>query len=316
MRYLMKSTNRRSLFIARVCLLLIGCLSVTFPALTQAQNPGPASVCPPELCIPITVKRVAKVLPGAGNKVVVTPVGEKTQPDPPQSVSASTPPPQPGPPAPPNPSPPVNERLYERVFVLGNSITSITITPADQPKFGWTGSWGMAASAANKDYYSLLSEKLLARSPATIINTVSGGGFELAFDTYDYDKSLWEHIANKPDLIVVRIGENINDASVLATNKTRTFETAYNQLLDYLVSKGAPNVKIVCTTSFWNHPNANAVIRRVAGQRGYGVADLSILAGRSDYMATQFEAINPAVAAHPNDAGMARIAEIIWDQLK
>jgi len=311
MRDLIKLVHQRFVFIARVGVLLIGCLTVPFPALSQAQTIGPVSLCPPGLCIPITMQRVSKVVVGAVNLPNVPPAGEKIQPDPPKSVSTSAPPPQP-----PSPSPPPNERMYERVFVLGNSITSITITPADQPKFGWTGNWGMAASAANKDYYNLLSAKLLARSPATIINTVSGGGFELAFDTYDYDKSLWEHVANKPDLIVVRIGENINDASVLETNKSRSFETAYNQLLDYLVSKGAPNVKIVCTTSFWNHPNANAVIRRVAGQRGYGVADLSVLAGRPECMATQFEVINPAVAAHPNDAGMARIAEIIWDQLK
>lgn len=309
MRYLIKLIYQHSISFARVGVLLIGCLAVTFPVLTQAQNTGPVPLCPPDLCIPITVKRLSTV--SVVSPPIAPPTDEKVQPDPPKSVSTSTPPPQPT-----SPLPPTGERGYERVFVLGNSITSITITPADQPKFGWTGNWGMAASAANKDYYNLLSARLLARSPATIINTVSGGGFELAFDTYDYDKSLWEHVANRPDLIVVRIGENINDPSVLATNKARTFETAYNQLLDYLVSKGAPNVKIVCSTSFWNHPNANAVIRRVAGQRGYGVADLSVLAGRPEYMAAQFEAISPAVAAHPNDAGMARIAEIIWDQVK
>jgi lysophospholipase L1-like esterase len=78
------------------------------------------------------------------------------------------------------------------------------------------------------------------------------------------------------------------------------------------LSAGRP-LQIVCTTSVWNRPRTDAVLRRVAAEKRIPLVDLSSLVGQNQYFAAQYE--NPGVAAHPNDAGMQRIADLLWEKI-
>ena len=201
---------------------------------------------------------------------------------------------------------------FRRTFVLGNSITAISAVPS----IGWFGNWGMAASAADKDYLHLLTNRLKERNPDVKIQAIAGSGFERTWWTYQLASSLDEHLTfppdqQGPDLIIVRLGENIDDALVQDQN----LEAYFGQLLDHLKKFSTGPVKIVVTTTFWQgQDRANGVFRKVAAVKGYSVADLNTLATNPAYRATQFA--DPGLAQHPNDLGMQRIAELIWEQIK
>ncbi|MFZ4647896.1 MAG: GDSL-type esterase/lipase family protein, partial [Gemmataceae bacterium] len=202
---------------------------------------------------------------------------------------------------------------FNRLFVLGNSIMLNSPVPA----LGWYNTNGMAASSLQNDFVHILERNLMTLNPNVQMKLIAGGGFERNFWAFDYNTSLDEHLNGyAPDLIIVRIGENIHDTE--AANPSRDFKARYRQLLDKL-TQFSGRAKVVCTTSFWNHPQASAMIREVAAERGYPVADLyTVLYNRPDR--DQFRAVNeytdPGVGAHPNDRGMAEIARLIWEKIQ
>ena len=199
-------------------------------------------------------------------------------------------------------------RLYfERMLVIGNSI----MFSPPLPDLGWHNSNGMAASAPEKDFVHLLTADLETLDKSLIVKLQDGGNFEQNFGATDYssDEFLPLIRAFKPDLIVVRIGENMNESRVPLFN----LESQYRTLLEKLASVNQPS-KIVCTTSVWYHPQADAVIRKVAAEKEYSLVDLSCMVGQSQYFASQYT--HPGVAAHPNDAGMQRIADLIWEKIQ
>jgi len=202
---------------------------------------------------------------------------------------------------------------FRRLFVLGNSIMQNSPVPG----LGWFNNHGMAASSLQTDFVHSIERNLLALNPLVEMKLISGGGFERNFWTFDYNTSLDEHLSGyAPDLIIVRIGENINDAE--AANPSRDFKARYRQLLDKL-TQFSGRAKVVCTTSFWNQPQASAMIREVAAERGYPVADLySVLYNRPDrdLFRAVTEYTDVSVGMHPNDRGMAEISRLIWEKIR
>lgn len=194
---------------------------------------------------------------------------------------------------------------YERVLIIGNSIMS----HAPAPSKGWLNFNGMAASAPEKDFVHVLTRQLQALNPGVVITLQSGGTFERQFWQYDLSE-FDDALRNKPDLIIVRIAENVDQDLGVVHN----FEKHYRTMLDYLAARAAPTRKIVCSTSFWNQPRTDAVIQKVGAEKGYPVACLCGLVGWSQYMATEYK--DPDVAMHPNDRGMAEIARLLWEKIQ
>ncbi|WP_227699082.1 SGNH/GDSL hydrolase family protein [Spirosoma radiotolerans] len=196
---------------------------------------------------------------------------------------------------------------FERMLVIGNSI----MNHGPAPDLGWFNNNGMAASAPEKDFVHLLTGRLRAFYPTMTVTLQSGGNFERQFGTTDYSFDEFKESLQQvqPDLILVRLGENIDDSQV----PKRGFETQLSQLLDGLANYGQP-VRVVCTTSVWQQPQADAIIRKVTTEKGHALVDLSCMVGQSQYFASQYT--NLGVAAHPNDTGMQRIADLIWEKLK
>lgn len=196
--------------------------------------------------------------------------------------------------------------LFERVLIIGNSITH----HPPKPEIGWTGDWGMAASAPEKDYFHLLSQQLKSLNPTISIQQINGVPFESEFWKFDFNQ--WKDAANvKPDLLILRFAENVNNSSVDAYN----FEQAYLALIDYF-QKASPTMKVLCTNSFWEGQyRANEVIKKVAKQRRLALANLNVLwTDRANAAWGLFQKSD--VAAHPSDKGMKNIADIIYQQIE
>ena len=100
----------------------------------------------------------------------------------------------------------VGQLRVGKILFLGNSIT--LHGPAQD--IGWSGNWGMAASAAEKDYVHLLIARLkdaAGGQPQVMVKNVAD--FEREFATYDVAAGLRDAIDFQADVIVIAIGENV-----------------------------------------------------------------------------------------------------------
>jgi hypothetical protein len=196
---------------------------------------------------------------------------------------------------------------FERMLIIGNSI----MNHGPVPDLGWFNNNGMAASAPEKDFVHLLTGRLQAIYSPITVKLQSGGDFERQYGTAEYNLNEFNETLQtfKPDLILVRIGENIDQSQVTK----RDFDAQYRQFLDRLANYGQP-VRIVCTTSVWDQPQSDRIIRKVTTEKGHALVDLGCMVGQGQYFASQYA--NSGVAAHPNDTGMQRIADLIWAKIQ
>ena len=187
---------------------------------------------------------------------------------------------------------------YQRVEIIGNSITG----HGPAPELGWTGDWGMAASAAENDYVHIITRKLQKLNPLVEIKVIQAVDFEQSFWKYDFTK-LKSYADFQPDLVIMRIAENTN------LDYINSYENSYDQYITQLTSK--TTAKVICTTSFWSsHEEVSNRIRNVAGKKGYIIADLKPYSTDKSYTAYKSFS-NVAVGIHPSDKGMLAIADCI-----
>ncbi|WP_215226533.1 SGNH/GDSL hydrolase family protein [Echinicola shivajiensis] len=195
------------------------------------------------------------------------------------------------------------EDPLSRVLIIGNSITYHP--PA--PEIGWENGWGMAASAADKDYFSVLSNFLLTLNPEMEIVRENVYPFERFFETLDFTD--YEYLkAVKPELLIIRLGENVDIAEVEGYNFGRSIVDFAN----YLSDNG--KTKVLITTTFWENPVINSQIEWVADNQGWTLVDITHLSANDENMALgEYEV--EGVARHPSDKGMEAIAKMIWDYI-
>ena len=191
-----------------------------------------------------------------------------------------------------------------RVVFIGNSIT----LHGKAPQIGWTNEWGMAASAAEKDYVHLVTkgiERRAGRKAAVMVKNLYA--FECDYRGYDFS-DIDDLVAFNPDYLVVAIGENVRD---LTTEDDRlAYRVAFKKLLSRFVHDGRrPNA--VVRGVFWANPAKD-------GQMSSAAADMSMAFVRTDFCNTETMAgtnrfAHAGVAAHPGDVGMRRIADVILE---
>ena len=191
-----------------------------------------------------------------------------------------------------------NENAPVKILVVGNSIT----LHAPKPEIGWHYSWGMAASAEEKDYVHVLFSKLKAAGKDVFMRVHQMAYWERNFLTENIEALYAEDHAFDPDILVFRLGENVPDAAI------PHFKAAMERLIHYI----CPNGKVVYTTTFFkNHP-LDAAIRETAKARGENVAEIGY--ETRDWMAIGlFE--HDGVQIHPGDLGMQVIADRIYEQM-
>ena len=187
------------------------------------------------------------------------------------------------------------------VLVLGNSITYT----AANPSAGWFGSWGMAASAADSDYVHLLTAHFKAQNKANTLVAVNEIEFEYNFDTYDFDTNLKSYRDAKPDIIILRIGEDVTRVadSVL-------FEKRYVDLLNYLKVNN-PKVKILAAGSVWKDRD---LPNRVMAKYSDYISLVSLANDNSNFAYGLFD--NVGIQAHPSNKVMKSISDQLWTALQ
>lgn len=187
------------------------------------------------------------------------------------------------------------------ILAIGDSITR----HGPSAELGWTGDWGMAASAREKDWAHLLQAQVTAHqggtAPTLLLDAAGGGRIR------DKLANLAAITAQHADLIIVQLGENENNPELIAG-----FEHDYAALVSALRAAN-PQSRLICLGVWGGDGGKDAIIHRICAAQGAWFA--SIAADSAD-PANRAKAdqrwAHPGVNWHPGDRGMAAYAATVW----
>jgi lysophospholipase L1-like esterase len=202
-----------------------------------------------------------------------------------------------------------NLRVGKLLF-LGNSITN----HGPKPEIGWTGDWGMAASAREKDYVHVLAArvgKAAGGEPQILARNIAD--FERGHPTYDIAAGMKDELAFHPDVVIVAIGENVPP---LETEEAKVkYRDAFVRLLTTLTENSHPVIFV--RSCFWPNPQKDELMKQAAAQTGATYVDVGALGGDPANAARAERTIEHAgVAGHPGDRGMQAIADALWKAIE
>ncbi len=199
-------------------------------------------------------------------------------------------------------NPKIDPIQFKNILILGNSITK----HAPGPQVGWYGNWGLAASTESKDFSHIISSSLKAQ-----ITPVNISDFEMSHTTFDL-KNLDNHFATTPDLIIIKIGENVL--------QTTDFDKSFTKFISYIKYK-APDAKIVIAGTFWQNDPVNKIMIAESQSRKIPFVKLQHLdtqvnksfIGEDMFSVdgSKYKITDQGVANHPGDVGMKNIADLI-----
>jgi hypothetical protein len=205
----------------------------------------------------------------------------------------------------------------DRILFLGNSIC---LAP---PGGTWPNNWGASASARDKDYVHLLTNKIeaatggsLAIAPPSVdyVRWYYGnpllnwdGNIINVADYFERNYNTWDNarIQNQLDLhaniVVLQFGENMGGGTLTQ------FSSALKSMLTALKNSSNPNI-FVTSGILGTDTNVDAIKRQLCGEDPTHrvFVDLSTIwanaSTHGDY-------------DHPNDAGMALVANTLFDAM-
>lgn len=191
-----------------------------------------------------------------------------------------------------------------KVLVYGNSIA----LHGPKPDIGWTNSWGMAASAREKDFAHLvaagLEKKRGGKADLRIRNLAA---LERNFTTNIATVAqISADVKWGPDYVVIAIGEN-------APNLTASTKNAYRK---FLADIGRPfaslpkRPKIVLRSPFWQSSVKAECTKKAAADIGAVYVYAGALGPDPENRAIG-RFWHDGVANHPGDLGMRRLADLI-----
>ena len=197
-----------------------------------------------------------------------------------------------------------------RILVLGNSVT--LHPPA--PNIGWTGKWGMAASAEDKDFVHLLVADVAKKAggePKFLAKNIAD--FERKQTDYDFQAGLADARDFRPDIVIIAIGANAPNPETPEA-KTR-WKTAFENLLREIRSWDKPRVFV--RSEFWFSPFKEGVMKEACLKAGGVYVDMCRTDLVEANMARAERKIeHGGVAGHPGDKGMRLIADALFDAME
>ena len=180
------------------------------------------------------------------------------------------------------------------LVVIGNSLTRYNPVPS----IGWYGSWGMAASAADKDFSHIVAASM--NLPLTSANIFAG--LELTPATSAGDIPVVASPVRQTTLVVIQLGDNVQ-LDILPA-----FATSYKKLLDAVKHAQV----LICLGTWGADVPRDTIIKDACTARGgryVFIGDIRTDPASQDTKGAQFA--DAGVNMHPHDWSMARIAERI-----
>jgi lysophospholipase L1-like esterase len=180
---------------------------------------------------------------------------------------------------------------------------------------------GVAATSRNRNYVSLIHERLRAVYPAARVENLGRGG---AVSADVVDRQLSRAIGLEPDLVTLSIGPNDITTGVSVETYDKNVETIFRRLTRetnaVIVVNLLPDLTVTPRFRFSERRAAlddltrrfNQALETRARERGIDVVDLygpsrEEVPGRPELIA--------ADGYHPSDLGYARWAELMWKSI-
>lgn len=189
----------------------------------------------------------------------------------------------------------------KRVVILGNSLVS----HGPNSSIGWSGNWGMAASAQDSDFVHLLIKNVQLKDPSVTFQFANIATFESNYDTYDLSQLAKYRYA---DMLILKLSENVNGSTAVQ----RDFKTHYDRLVKYLAPSSSTTKIIV--DGFWPSP-VNDIVHTYATEHNLPLVVINDLYTSDPTNTAQGLFTNSGVARHPSDKGMRNIAIRIWNAI-
>jgi hypothetical protein len=186
-----------------------------------------------------------------------------------------------------------------KILIVGNSITR----HGPKTEIGWSGDWGMAASAQDKDYVHRLFAKLKESGKNVHMRIRQASTWECQFNQPNCLNDFQGERDFNADIVIFRLGENV------AKENEPLFQDALRKFIPFI----CPNGKALFTTCFWKNPVLDEAIKAVANERNELCIDCRFSTDERTMALGQFE--HTGVAAHPSDFGMEKIATSIFNAL-
>ncbi len=194
-----------------------------------------------------------------------------------------------------------NENAKKRILIVGNSITR----HGPKEDIGWSGDWGMAASAPEKDYVHRLHTMLTDANEDVYIRIRQCAFWERNYLNEDI---LSNYVGEKDfcaDIVVFRLGENV------PAELKPAFQQKLEEFINYICPKSG---KVIFTTCFWANEIVDDAIKAVASARGDVCLNGNFAVDEKMMALGKFE--HSGVAAHPSDEGMEAIANSIFEAIQ
>jgi hypothetical protein len=200
----------------------------------------------------------------------------------------------------------------QKVLFLGNSITH----SGPYPAVGWSGDWGMAASALDKDYVHVLLGEIAGvkgSMPASMVRTISE--FEADYKNFDVNANLQAELAFGADAVVVALGENVPYlVPSLQEDNRAAFRNAFGSLLSTLKAHGNPTIFVRSCVWGGGYGLTDQAMQQATAADGDIYVDISAMQSDPTNYATGLFP-NAGVASHPCDKGMRYIADAVFGSM-
>ena len=173
-----------------------------------------------------------------------------------------------------------NGSKYALQVANDGSLSSVNVIPAkslfvgNSLLLGFT-TFGMCATGASKDYYHYVSSKILSENGAATFSKLHGGDFEdkesiAAANTW-ISNTLVPALSNDLDLVVVQLGDNVNNASKLST-----FTSSCKAMID-AIRANSPKARVAWVGEWYYTDVKQEIIKSACRKTGALFIDITDL---------------------------------------
>ncbi len=198
--------------------------------------------------------------------------------------------------------------IPSRVAVFGNSILS----------HPWLKGMGMAASAPDKDYFTLVKNYILSKNPSAVVERGNGADWESDPNNRrgTFDSKMKQSLGPDTDIVILQFGDNLN-----TDEKRKNLETDIPNLVNW-IRAASPKALIYWVGIYYASPDFVERIKRICEPLGVTFVDIYQFSKDAKYKSemgkvlrlpdgSNYTITNAGVASHPGDLGHKAIADEI-----
>lgn len=195
-----------------------------------------------------------------------------------------------------------------RVAIFGNSILS----------HPWLKGMGMAASAPDKDYFTLVKNYIMSKNPWAVVERGNGADWESDPNNRrgTFDSKMKQSLSSNTDIVILQFGDNLN-----TDEKRKNLETDIPNLINW-IRTASPKALIYWVGIYYASPDFVERIKRICKPLDVTFVDIYQYSKDAKYKSemgkvlrlpdgSNYTITNAGVASHPGDLGHKAIADEI-----